>query len=91
MTLLIIEGPMTPKQIEDALPHVNKDQTRYALRRLIESKIIRRIPNLLDMRSVYFRIATEQEIEEIKPNLSRRIQKLISDAVSDANMVLEMM
>ena len=80
ITLLIQEGTLSPKQIEERID-APSDAIRYALRRLIESKIIKRVPNLLDMRSVYYRMSTKTELQEIEATLSRRVLNIINEAM----------
>lgn len=55
---------MTPSQIQKALPTFSPKDTKYALRRLREKGVIKQIPNLLDMRRVYYRLATPDELNE---------------------------
>ena len=83
MVLLIQEGILSPKEIEE---HIDApfDAIRYALRRLIESGIIKRVPNLLDMRSVYYRMSTETELREIEDQLSRNVKRIINEALEEA-------
>ena len=56
---------LTPNQINSALPHFEKKDIKYALRRLREKGIIVRVPNLFDMRRVYYRVATQDEFQEV--------------------------
>ena len=62
--------PMTPAQIQKSLKRYNTKDIKYALRRLREKKIIRQMPNLLDMRRVYYRLITRDEINEVLAGLS---------------------
>lgn len=62
--------PMTPTQIQKSIGKYSAKDIKYALRRLREKKIIRQRPNLLDMRRVYYRLITRDEISEILPELS---------------------
>ena len=52
---------ITPTQIYEKFPQYEKKDIKYALRRIREKGIIVRIPNLFDMRRVYYRIATKDE------------------------------
>lgn len=54
---------MTPSQIIKRLPKYNKKDIKYSIRRLREKGLIRVIPNLLDMRRVFYRLSTAEEID----------------------------
>ena len=62
--------PMTPGQIQKALSNFSVKDIKYALRRLREKRIIKQIPNLLDMRRVYYRLITQDEIRDVVALLS---------------------
>lgn len=56
---------LTPNQINTSLPHFERKDIKYALRRLREKGIIVRVPNLFDMRRVYYRVATQDEFQSV--------------------------
>ncbi len=60
---------LTPSQINISLPQFERKDIKYALRRLREKGIIVRIPNLFDMRRVYYRVATQDEFTEVSEGL----------------------
>lgn len=47
-------GPMSAKDLVNALPGMKRKSIRYAIRRLKEKNILKKIPNLLDMRSGFY-------------------------------------
>lgn len=61
---------LTPKQISSALTHFEKKDIKYALRRLREKGIIVRVPNLFDMRRVYYRVATQDEFQAVSVSMN---------------------
>jgi predicted transcriptional regulator len=61
---------LTPKQISSALTHFEKKDIKYALRRLREKGIIVRVPNLFDMRRVYYRVATQDEFQSVSVDMN---------------------
>ncbi|OLS27807.1 MAG: hypothetical protein HeimC2_10000 [Candidatus Heimdallarchaeota archaeon LC_2] len=63
------QDSLTPSQINISLPHFERKDIKYALRRLREKGIIVRIPNLFDMRRVYYRVATQDEFSEVAEGL----------------------
>ena len=74
LDLLANESIVSSKDIEVHFSNVYERNTiKYAIRRLLKSKLIYRVPNLLDMRSVFYRIATQNEILHIKDQLSAQI------------------
>ena len=74
LDLLATETTVSSKDIEMYLcATYEKNAIKYALRRLLKSKLIYRVPNLLDMRSVFYRIATQAELLHIKDQLSKEI------------------
>ncbi|MDH5644771.1 MAG: hypothetical protein OEZ01_02120, partial [Candidatus Heimdallarchaeota archaeon] len=56
----------------------------YAIRRLREKGIVKKIPNLLDMRRVFYRLATYSEIMEENPELNEE-ETLILKTIVDQN------
>ena len=60
---------LTPNQINTALPHFDTKDIKYASRRLREKGIIVRVPNLFDMRRVYYRVATQDEFQEVSVSM----------------------
>ena len=65
MHLLKNGDSMTPKQIINLLPNFIVKDVKYSIRRLREKGLIRVIPNLLDMRRVFYRLSTPNEIKNI--------------------------
>jgi DNA-binding HxlR family transcriptional regulator len=80
----------TQEEIRDSLPAISSKTMRYAVRRLLENGIIYRVPNLLDMRSVSYRLATADELASVLPRLSDRVFDLVAQAmdlnVSETNI-----
>lgn len=65
LELFKTQESLTPSQINASLPHFEKKDIKYALRRLREKGIIVRVPNLFDMRRVYYRVATQDEFQSV--------------------------
>ncbi|MDH5402487.1 MAG: BlaI/MecI/CopY family transcriptional regulator [Candidatus Heimdallarchaeota archaeon] len=55
MTVLNEHDSLTIKEIGNKLPDFNERTLRYAIRRLLENKVVVTVPNLSDMRRVYYR------------------------------------
>jgi hypothetical protein len=72
------------EEIQDMIPELNEKTLRYAMRRLLENGVVKRIPNLLDMRSVSYRIATPDEFARVLPDLSTKISDKIITAMEEA-------
>jgi hypothetical protein len=71
----------TQEEIRDSLPGVSSKAMRYAIRRLLENNIIFRVPNLLDMRSVSYRLATPDELSQALQKLSDRVFAKVAKAM----------
>ncbi|MHA2092324.1 MAG: winged helix-turn-helix transcriptional regulator [Candidatus Kariarchaeaceae archaeon] len=71
----------TQEEIRNSLPTISSKTMRYAVRRLLENGIIYRVPNLLDMRSVSYRLATADELARVLPRLSDRVFDLVAQAM----------
>ncbi len=71
-------SPMTPSQIQKSIGKYSAKDIKYALRRLREKKIIRQRPNLMDMRRVYYRLITRDEVGEIISDLSEDEVRIFS-------------
>ena len=54
---------MTPGQIIRKLGTFSRKDVKYSIRRLREKGLIRVIPNLMDMRRVFYRLASPSEVE----------------------------
>ncbi|RMG32009.1 MAG: hypothetical protein D6732_13945 [Methanobacteriota archaeon] len=86
LKLLAKHGSLTAKEIQDYLgPEIEQKAIKYALRRLLENKVIYRVPNLLDMRSVYYRTATREELSELANDLSPEVTEQIIRAMEQGN------
>lgn len=68
LELLLDENTLTPDQIYETLPEFLKKDIKYSLRRLREKGVIKKLPNLHDMRRVYYRLAT---LDEFATSLSK--------------------
>ena len=79
--LLAKHDSLRLEEIQDMIPDITEKTLRYAMRRLLENGIVKRIPNLLDMRSVSYRIATSNEIAHIVEDLADHISDKILEAV----------
>lgn len=73
MRLLGENETMTPGDIIKSLPQYTKKDVKYSIRRLREKGLIKVIPNLLDMRRVFYRLASP---DEIKPKSNIKEQEL---------------
>jgi DNA-binding Lrp family transcriptional regulator len=79
--LLAKHASLTLEEIMDTIGETSEKTLRYAMRRLLENKVVKRIPNLLDMRSVSYRLASPDEISEVIHELSDHIAEKILAAV----------
>jgi len=59
LSTLICEGPMCPNEISDKLDMAPRTVS-FALKKLLSEKILRRIPNLLDMRRPKYHVNMDQ-------------------------------
>jgi DNA-binding MarR family transcriptional regulator len=59
LSTLICEGPMCPKELSVKLDMAPRTVS-FALRKLLREKILRRIPNLYDMRRPKYHVNMEQ-------------------------------
>jgi DNA-binding MarR family transcriptional regulator len=59
LSTLICEGPMCPKELSVKLDMAPRTVS-FALRKLLREKILRRIPNLHDMRRPKYHVNMEQ-------------------------------
>ncbi|MHA2352395.1 MAG: winged helix-turn-helix transcriptional regulator [Candidatus Thorarchaeota archaeon] len=59
ISALICDGPMCPKEISVKLEMAPRTVS-FALKKLLSEKILRRIPNLLDMRRPKYHVNMEQ-------------------------------
>ncbi|MHA2251421.1 MAG: MarR family transcriptional regulator [Candidatus Kariarchaeaceae archaeon] len=64
LQMLKADETLTPKQIQIELLDYSPKDIKYALRRLREKGVIKKIPNLVDMRRVFYRLATIDELSE---------------------------
>jgi len=83
---------MTPSQIIARLPGYDKKDVKYSIRRLREKGLIRVIPNLMDMRRVFYRLSEPNEVKEegarIKPVEMKLYQEVSTNAITP-NTTLE--
>jgi len=79
--LLAKHDSLRLEEIQEMIPDITEKTLRYAMRRLLENDVVKRIPNLLDMRSVSYRIATPNEIAHIVEDLADHISEEILEAV----------
>jgi DNA-binding MarR family transcriptional regulator len=56
---LTSDGPMTPKALINRISLPSRTIT-YALRVLLKEKIVKRVPNLADMRQPYYHVDVER-------------------------------
>jgi DNA-binding MarR family transcriptional regulator len=59
LNTLICEGPMCPNELSTRLDMAPRTVS-FALRKLLSEKILRRIPNLIDMRRPKYHVNLEQ-------------------------------
>lgn len=85
------EESFTPSQLQEKLPQFEKKDIKYALRRLREKGVIVRIPNLFDMRRVYYRLATHDEFidqtSELKLNEITFYQSLMEGTHPEISLI----
>ena len=76
------------------MPNYSKKDTKYSIRRLREKGLIKVIPNLMDMRRVFYRLAEPAEVKEegthIK-DVEMQLYQEISGSVITQNTTLEEM
>ena len=82
-------GTLTQEEIRRALPDATSKSIRYAIRRLLENGIIYRVPNLMDMRSVSYRIASASELAKTFEKLSDKVFKEVLEAIGTSNLTEE--
>ena len=63
--LLEKEGPLTQKEIISRL-NIPTRTIRYGIRRLMEKGFIRKLPNLKDMRSVYYYLSPDLDYQTLR-------------------------
>jgi len=73
LSSLTAEGPMTPKTIITKVRMPSRTIT-YALQTLVKKKIVKKIPNLLDMRQPIYHVNIER-VKELR--LSFRVDQVI--------------
>lgn len=83
--LLARHDSLRLEDIQEMIPELSEKTLRYAMRRLLENGVVKRIPNLLDMRSVSYRIATPDEFSKVLTELSGHISDKIIAAVERAS------
>ncbi|MDH5644992.1 MAG: hypothetical protein OEZ01_03240 [Candidatus Heimdallarchaeota archaeon] len=74
---------MTRDELLDSIPETNSKTIRYALRRLLENKLILQVPNLEDMRTVNYALATPELLSDILPQLSNDLLTRVLDALEN--------
>lgn len=79
---------MTQDDIRSSLSITSQKSIRYAIRRLLENGIIYRVANLLDMRSVSYRLATPNELSIAFEKLSDKVFQDVLEAMNISNSVL---
>jgi len=75
----------TQDEIKEAINASSQKSIRYAIRRLLENGIIYRVPNLMDMRSVSYRLATPSELSTAHQRLSSKVFQDIMAAMNYGN------
>lgn len=76
--MLAHEDSLSAKEIGKRLGgKFDSKSIKYALRRLLENRIIYRIPNLMDMRSVFYRVAIEEEYPMFMEHLGEELTDII--------------
>ena len=79
---------MTQDDIKSTLSISSQKSIRYAIRRLLENGIIYRVANLMDMRSVSYRLATPNELSSAFANLSDKVFQEVLEAMNISNSQL---
>lgn len=70
--------------ITEVLSQFDIQTLRYAIRRLLELKIVQSIPDLYDMRTVKYRISPQLDTDEISNRISERIYIRILTALDNS-------
>ncbi|OLS25011.1 MAG: hypothetical protein HeimC2_20660 [Candidatus Heimdallarchaeota archaeon LC_2] len=79
---------LSQEDIRNALSISSQKSIRYAIRRLLENGIIYRVANLMDMRSVSYRLATPNELTDAFNNLSDKVFQDVLIAMNIPNAQL---
>lgn len=79
---------MTQDDIRTSLSISSQKSIRYAIRRLLENGIIYRVANLMDMRSVSYRLATPNELSGAFASLSDKVFQEVLEAMNISNSQL---
>ncbi|MDH5402486.1 MAG: helix-turn-helix domain-containing protein [Candidatus Heimdallarchaeota archaeon] len=75
------QDSLTLEEIKEFIDGKTDKTMRYAMRRLLENGIVKRIPNLMDMRSVSYRLATNDELSFVMHDLSEHVSIEIRKAI----------
>ncbi len=84
LDLLNKKGSLTPNQIQADIPEFKPKDIKYALRRLREKGVLIKIPNLIDMRRVYYRLASQDEFLNALSKIKSEELKLYQDVIGGA-------
>ena len=76
--LLEKEGPLTQKEIISRL-NIATRTIRYGIRRLMEKGFIRKLPNLKDMRSVYYYLSPDLDYNTLRELLDDKKEKVMNN------------
>ena len=80
--VLLDDQLYTLEEIAGKLDKFELGTIRYAIRRLLETRLIQSIPDLYDMRTVKYRIASESTLSTVLNTLPPEVYREIEDLFS---------
>ncbi|MDH5402488.1 MAG: hypothetical protein OEZ01_00460 [Candidatus Heimdallarchaeota archaeon] len=86
LRLLQQNDSMYPDQLFKILYIYTQKDIKYAIRKLREKGLIYKIPNLIDMRRVYYRISTRDEFSRIANRLNLEEISLYIPYIESTNL-----
>ena len=70
LRLFIVQKSLTQNEISTSIPNAQLKDIKYAIRKLRDKGVLKRDPNLKDMRRVYYRVATKDEFIKSSHNMT---------------------
>ena len=77
------EELLTIEEIDKKLPAISRASVRYAVRRLLEAKIIQSIPDLMDMRTVKYRLSSDGKLRQALLQLPPLIYDQLMEGIKE--------
>ena len=84
LQLFKVKKSLTQTEITKSIPNAELKDIKYALRRLREKGVIKRVPNLKDMRKVYYQVATRDEFIKSSHLLTNEEISLFQEILRDS-------